>query len=135
MEVNRLENLTESGQEIQLNFAGPIKAKSRGDVYIIVAVDRFSKWPTAQICKRTDSRTVIKFLTKYCTDNGTPRTIRTDNGSCFKSQEFKNYCKGENKKGYVVLRIYTQEPDWLKGPYAQITPYKTQTRNWPIIWF
>ena len=41
---------------------------------------------------------MIKILTKYCTDNGTPKTIRTDNGSCFKSQEFKNYCKGENIK-------------------------------------
>ena len=97
-EVNRLEILTEPGQEIQLDFAGPIKSKSREDVYILVAVDRFSKWPTAQICKGTDSRTVIKFLTKYCTDNGTLKTIRTDNGSCFKSQEFKNYCKGENIK-------------------------------------
>ena len=97
-EVNRLEILTEPGQEIQLDFAGPIKSKSRGDVYILVAVDRFSKWPTAQICKRTDSRTVINFLTKYFTDNGTPRTIRTDNGSCFKSQEFNRYCKGENIK-------------------------------------
>ena len=41
---------------------------------------------------------MIKFLTKYCTDNGTPKTIRTDNSSCFKSQEFKNSCKGENIK-------------------------------------
>ena len=97
-EVNRLEILTEPGQEIQLDFAGPIKSKSRGDVYILVAVDRFSKWPTAKICKSTDSRTVIKFLTKYCTDNGTPKTIRIDNGSCFKSQEFKNYCNSENIK-------------------------------------
>ena len=84
-EVNRLEILTEPGQEFQLDFAGPIKSKSRGDVYILVAVDRFSKWPTAQTCKSTDSRTVIKFITKYCTDNGTPKTIRTDNGSCLKS--------------------------------------------------
>ena len=97
-EINRLELLTEPGQEIQLDFAGPIKSKSRGNIYILVAIDRFSKWPTAQICKNTDSRTVIKFLTKYCTDNGTPKTIRTDNGSCFKSNEFKDYCNGENTK-------------------------------------
>ena len=97
-EINRLELLTEPGQEIQLDFAGPIKSKSRGDIYIFVVIDRFSKWPTAQICKNTDSRTVIKFLTKYCTDNGTPKTIRTDNGSCFKSNEFKDYCNGENIK-------------------------------------
>ena len=81
-----------------MDFAGPIKSKSREVIYILVAIDRFSKWPTAKICKNTDSRTVIKFLTKYCTDNGTPKTIRTDNGSCFKSKEFKDYCNGENIK-------------------------------------
>ena len=62
----------------------------------MVAIDRFSKWPTAQICKNTDTRTVPKFSTKYFTDNGTPRIIRTDNGSCFKSNEFKQFCDGNN---------------------------------------
>ena len=82
-----------------MDFAGPIKSKTRGDVFILVAVDRFSKWPTAQICKNTDSRTVLKILTKYCSDNGTPRSIRTDNGSCFKSnRDFKEFCNQENIK-------------------------------------
>ena len=45
-ETNGLEILTETGQEIQID-----KSKSREDVYILVAIDRFSKWPTAQICK------------------------------------------------------------------------------------
>ena len=85
-------------QEIQLDFAGLIKSKTRSDVYILVAVDRFSKWPTAQICKNTDSRTVSKLFTKYCSDNGTPRSIRTDNCSCFKSNEFKEFCNQENIK-------------------------------------
>ena len=51
-EKNNIENLSEPNQEIQLDFAGPIKSKTRGDVYILVAVDRFSKWLTAQICKK-----------------------------------------------------------------------------------
>ena len=46
-EKNNLEILTEPNQEIQLDFAGPIKSKTRGDVYILVAVDRFSKWPSS----------------------------------------------------------------------------------------
>ena len=99
-EKNKLEILSEPNQEIQLDFAGPIKSKTRGNVYILVAVDRFSKWPTAQICKNTDSRTVLKFLTKYCSDNGTPRSVRTDNGSCFKSNEFKEFCNRENIKRF-----------------------------------
>ena len=65
MEKNNLEIITEPNQEIQLDFIGPIKSKTRGDVYILVAVDRFSEWPTAQVCKNTDTRTVLKFLTKY----------------------------------------------------------------------
>ena len=62
-EVNRLEILTEPNQEIQLDFARPIKSKTRGDVYLLVVTDCFSMWPTAQICENTDSRTVIKLLT------------------------------------------------------------------------
>ena len=98
IEKNNLDILTEPNQEIQLDFAGPINSKSRGDVYILVALDRFSIWPTAQVCKNTDTRTVLKFLTEYFTDNGTPQCIRTDNGSCFKSNEFKKFCNGENIK-------------------------------------
>ena len=97
-EKNNLEILTDPNQEIQLDFAGPIKWKTRGDVYILVAIGRFSEWPTAQICKSTDTRTILKVLTKYFADNGTPQCIRTDNGSCFKSNEFKQFCNGENNK-------------------------------------
>ena len=97
-EKNKLEILTEPNQEIQLDFAGPIKSKTRGDVYILVAVDRFSKWPTALVCGNTDTRTVLKILTKSFTDNGTPQCIRTDKGSCFKSNEFKKFCNDENMK-------------------------------------
>ena len=97
-EKNKLEISTGPNQEIQLDFAGPIKSKTPGDVNILVAVDRFSKWPTAQVCGNPDTRTVLKFLTKYFTDNGTPQCIRIDNGSCFKSNELKKFCNDENIK-------------------------------------
>ena len=63
-EKNRLKILNGPKQEIQLDFAGPIKSKTRRDVsffQFLVAVDRFSKWPTAQLCEYTDSRTVMNF--------------------------------------------------------------------------
>ena len=97
-EKNNLEISTEANREIQLDFAGPIKSKTRRDVNILVAIDRFRKWHTAQVCKNTDTRTVLKFLTKYFTDNRTPRCNRTDDGSCFESNEFKKFCNGENIK-------------------------------------
>ena len=110
-EINRLEILTEPNQKIQLDFAGPIKSNTRGDVYILVAVDRFSKCPTAQICKNTDTRTVIKFQTKLLSDNGTLRTIRTDNGCCFKSHEIKAILR--RRKGQI-LTLHA-EPSYRHG--------------------
>ena len=97
-EKKNLEILIEPNQEFQLDFAGPIKSKTRGDVYILVAIDRFSKWPTAQVCKNTDTRTVLKFWTKDFADHGTPRCIRTENGSCIKSNEVWKFCDNEDIK-------------------------------------
>ena len=41
---------------------------------------------------------MLQFLTKYFSDTRTPRTNHTDNGSCFKSKELKEFCNGENLK-------------------------------------
>ena len=71
-EVNRLELLTEKSNQISL---GKIKTKTRGYVYILEAINRFSNWSTAQICNNSDTRAVLNFLTKYCPHNLTPRTI------------------------------------------------------------
>ena len=90
-EKNNLKILSEPNKKTQLNFAGPIKSKTLGNVYILVAVDRFSKWPTAQICKNTNSRRVLKLLAKYCSDNGTPRSVRTDNCICFKVTNSRSF--------------------------------------------
>ena len=77
-EINRLELLTEPGQEIHLDFAGPIQSKSRGDIYILVAIDRFSKWPTEQICKKNGLSDPNKIFNKILhrqrnTENDTHR--------------------------------------------------------------
>ena len=73
-EKNKLEILTEPNQEIQLKFVGPINSRTRGDVYILVAIDRFRK-STAHNCKNADTRSVLICLTKYFADNGSPRCI------------------------------------------------------------
>ena len=126
-EKNNLDILTKPNQEIQLDFAGPIKSETRGDVYILVAIDRFSKWPTAHICKSADTRTVKKFLTKYFTDNGIPRVIRTDNGSCFKSIEFKQFCKDKILNVYGALQTYIPAPVWSNELSGRLNHLHEQT--------
>ena len=116
-ELNLSEILSEQYQEIQLDFAGSIKCRTRSDVYVSVAIDRCSEWTTAHIRKNTDARTVLKNLTEYCSDKGTPFTIRTDNGSFFKRKEFEEFCASGNIDGFGVHRIHTAASNWWKEQY------------------
>ena len=58
-----LKTLTEPGQEIQIDFTGKLHNKKlNGENQLLIAVDRFSKWPTVKICKTSESKEVINFL-------------------------------------------------------------------------
>ena len=46
----KLEKLTEPGQEIQIDFTGKLHKNIHGEVQILIAMDRFSKWRNVKIC-------------------------------------------------------------------------------------
>ena len=53
----KLEKLTDPGQELQIDFTGNLHNKIiHGEVQILIAVDRFSKWPTVKICKTAETK-------------------------------------------------------------------------------
>ena len=59
----KLEKLTKPEQELQIDFTGNINNnKTSGENQILIAVDRFSKWPTAKLCKTTEVKEVLHFL-------------------------------------------------------------------------
>ena len=71
-----LKTLTEPGQEIQIDFTGKLHNKKiNGDVQILIAIDRFSKWPTVKICKTAETKEVINFLTNNFNLYGLPEKI------------------------------------------------------------
>ena len=68
---------------------GPFPS-SRGNKYILVAVEYVSKWAEAMACQANDANTVVRFLKKYIlTRFGTPRAIITDEGTHFNNKNFK----------------------------------------------
>ena len=42
-----------ANQEIQLDYAGPLSDGSRGQIYILVAIDRYSKFSSNLLTKTT----------------------------------------------------------------------------------
>nr|GEV81869.1 reverse transcriptase domain-containing protein [Tanacetum cinerariifolium] len=70
-----------------IDFMGPFLS-SRGNRYILVAVDYFSKWVEATALPTNDARVVVKILKSLFARFGTPRAIISDHGSLFYIDKF-----------------------------------------------
>ena len=66
-----------------MDFMGPLPS-SKGNKYILLAVDYVSKWVEARACQTDDSKVVSHFLrTNIFSRFGVPRAIISDQGSHF----------------------------------------------------
>nr|GEZ88017.1 reverse transcriptase domain-containing protein [Tanacetum cinerariifolium] len=68
-------------------FMGPFPS-SRGNKYILVAVNYLSKWVEAKALPTNDARVVVKFLKSLFARFGTPRAIISDRGTHFCNDKF-----------------------------------------------
>ncbi|GJV28195.1 reverse transcriptase domain-containing protein [Tanacetum coccineum] len=70
-----------------IDFMGPFSS-SRGNKYILVAVDYLSKWVEAKALPTNDARVVVKFLKSLFARFRTPRAIISDRGTHFCNDQF-----------------------------------------------
>ena len=105
----KLKTLTEPGQEIQIDFTGKLNHKKlNGKHQILIAIDRFTKWPTAKICKSSETKEVLNFLKQNFNLYGLPEKIKTDKGGAFIAKEYKEFCKSKNIEiEYSTTRLHT----------------------------
>ncbi|KAK1682990.1 hypothetical protein QYE76_043838 [Lolium multiflorum] len=68
------------------------KSSPGGHEYLLVAIDKFSKWIEAKPVRKADGATTLKFVCSLVTRFGIPRNIITDNGTNFAQGEIKDYC-------------------------------------------
>nr|GEU62596.1 hypothetical protein [Tanacetum cinerariifolium] len=70
-----------------IDFMGPF-LNSKGNKYILVAVDYLSKWVEAKALPTNDARVVVKFLKSFFSRFGTPKAIISDRGTHFYNDQF-----------------------------------------------
>ncbi|GJZ11362.1 reverse transcriptase domain-containing protein [Tanacetum coccineum] len=72
-----------------IDFMGPFPS-SRGNKYILVAVDYLSKWVEVKALPTNDARVVVKILKSLFARFRTPRAIISDRGTHFCNDQFSN---------------------------------------------
>ena len=70
----------------------PLKEEAIRKKYLLVMVDKFTKWIEAKPVKMAKSGPVIDFISGVVHHYGVPRSIITDNGSNFTADEVKTWC-------------------------------------------
>ncbi|GJW15815.1 reverse transcriptase domain-containing protein, partial [Tanacetum coccineum] len=75
-----------------LDFMGPF-LQSRGNKYILVAIDYVSKWVEAQALHTNDTRVVVKFLRSLFARFGVPKALISDRGTYFCNSQLEKALK------------------------------------------
>nr|GEV13331.1 reverse transcriptase domain-containing protein [Tanacetum cinerariifolium] len=88
-----------------IDFMGPFP-NSKGNKYILVAVDYLSKWVEAKVLPTNDARVVVKFLKSLFSQFGTPKAIISNRGTHFCNDQF---AKVMSKYGIKPMRIPYKE--------------------------
>nr|GEZ02198.1 reverse transcriptase domain-containing protein [Tanacetum cinerariifolium] len=100
-----------------IDFMGPFLS-SKGNKYILVAVDYLSKWVKAKALPTNDARVVVKFLKSFFSQFGTPKAIINDRGT--------HFCNDQFSRVMAKLEIFSGKlKSCWSGPFtiSEIYPY------------
>ncbi|GKE62488.1 reverse transcriptase domain-containing protein, partial [Tanacetum coccineum] len=90
-----------------IDFMGPFPS-SRGNKYILVAVDYLSKWVEAKALPTNDARVVVKFLKSIFSRFGAPRAIISDRGTYFCNDKFDKVMSKYGVTHHLLTPYYPQ---------------------------
>ena len=91
-------------ETLHIDFCGPLPSND----YLLVLIDRYSRYPEVEIVRSTRSACVIPKLDKIFAVHGIPYTIVSDNGPPFNSDEFNKYMKILGIEHHLVTPYWPQ---------------------------
>lgn len=98
---------------IHVDYAGPVQNK-----YFLVIVDAFSKWVEIFPTNGPSTKETVKHLRHLFCQLGIPVTIVSDNGTCFTSQEFKDFVNNNGIR-HVTSAVYKPSTNGLAERMVQ----------------
>jgi len=81
-------------ERIAMDILGPLPVSNRGNKYLLVVMDYFSKWPEVYPISDMETQTIVDvFVKNWVTRFGTPMELHSDQGRSFVSRVFEGVCK------------------------------------------
>ena len=87
------------------DFYGPLPTGE----YLLVVIDRYSRFPEIEIVRSTKASTVIPKLDKIFATHGLPTVLKSDNGPPYNSKEYTRYLEA------LGIRPEFSTPHWPQG--------------------
>jgi transposase InsO family protein len=85
---------------------GPFRTTPRGYRYILVVVDKFTKWIKVRAVASITSKEAAKFIEDITHRFGVPNRIFTDLGSAFTGSDFWDFCQDNLIDVYYALVVH-----------------------------
>ena len=92
-------------QKVHADFYGPLPSGE----YLLVLIDRYSRYPEVEIVRSTKASVVIPKFDKIFATHGIPFSITTDNGPPFNSEAYRRYLHT------LGISYDTATPKWPQG--------------------
>lgn len=90
---------------IHIDLTGKLSGKSDRKEYASVVIDAFTKYVLLEYTQSLDADCAIKALKKAVCLFGSPKKIIADQGRCYISSEFKQFCTDHNIELHFVVGI------------------------------
>lgn len=120
-------------EKLFIDTAGPLTRTTSGNQHILIVLDECTRFTFLIPIRNVTSRTIIDKLEKNIFSNfSTCQKIVSDNGSCFRSNEFKNFVF---KNGIEHHRIVAYKPSgnkserYLRNVKSQLRIYYHDAQN------
>jgi hypothetical protein len=80
-------------QRVAMDILGPLPLTDRGNKYILVLGDYFTKWVESYPIPNMEAKTIANvFVSHFVSRFGAPDVLHTDQGRNFESALFKEVC-------------------------------------------
>ncbi|KAG6462773.1 hypothetical protein O3G_MSEX013458 [Manduca sexta] len=76
---------------LHADHLGPFVRSRRGNMYLLVIIDAFTKFINLKAVKNTKTATAIRIFEEHFSLFGAPTRLITDRGTCFTSSKFKSF--------------------------------------------